>query len=44
MPVGLYDRAYALASKERVSVPEVMRRALSQALANDRAKPPRERA
>jgi len=38
MPVGMYDQAYALATRERVSVPEVMRRALGQILTQDRAK------
>jgi hypothetical protein len=28
VPNSLYDRAYAVAAKERVSVPEVIRRAL----------------
>jgi len=32
MPASLYDRAYAEASRERVSVPEVIRRALSAKL------------
>jgi hypothetical protein len=32
LPEGMYDKAYSVASRERISVPEVIRRALSRAL------------
>jgi hypothetical protein len=32
MPEGMYDAAYQVASRERISVPEVIRRALGRLL------------
>lgn len=32
MPEGMYDAAYRVATRERISVPEVIRRALDRAL------------
>lgn len=32
LPEGMYDKAFALASRDRISVPEVIRRALDRLL------------
>ena len=36
MSEGMYDRAYLVATRERISVPEVIRRALDRLLADTR--------